>query len=196
MATPDFILRLREKIGHESLWVPGCTAVVLRRKPVDDGEAEDQQEADPGWLRRDGVTDRSQVEVLVVRRADNDKWTPVTGIVDPGEQPARACQREIEEEAGVVAVPVRLLSVDVVGPVTYPNGDVSEYLDTAFLFEWVSGDPFPADGENSEARFVAVADLPEMNDRFVRVIERALSNEVEAQFELSGRSQAASDGWA
>ncbi len=30
MATPDFILRLRESVGHALLWLPGTTAVVLR----------------------------------------------------------------------------------------------------------------------------------------------------------------------
>ena len=29
MATPDFILKLREKIGHETLWLPGVTGVVF-----------------------------------------------------------------------------------------------------------------------------------------------------------------------
>ena len=61
MTTPQFILDLREHIGHAPLWVPGCTAVVLRPGPGD-----------------------AEVEVLVVRRADTRAWTPVTGIVDPG----------------------------------------------------------------------------------------------------------------
>ena len=56
MATPDFVLSLREKIGNDPLWLSGITAVVLR------GD-----------------------EVLLVRRADNGAWTPVTGIIDPGE---------------------------------------------------------------------------------------------------------------
>jgi 8-oxo-dGTP pyrophosphatase MutT (NUDIX family) len=58
MATPDFVLALREKIGHDELWLPGVTAVVLRGS-----------------------------EVLLVRRADSGAWTPVTGIVDLGEEP-------------------------------------------------------------------------------------------------------------
>ena len=29
MATPDFILSLRAKIGHEQLWLPGVSLVVL-----------------------------------------------------------------------------------------------------------------------------------------------------------------------
>jgi len=83
MATPDFILSLRERIGTELLWLSGVTAVVLR-----EGAA--------------------GTEALLVRRSDNGAWTPVTGIIDPGEQPAVAAAREVLEEAGVVAVPERL----------------------------------------------------------------------------------------
>lgn len=160
MTTPDFVLDLRSHVGNMPLWMPGCTAVVVRR----------------------AESPSSPAEVLVVRRADNGRWTPVTGIVDPGEEPAVACVREVREEADVVAVPRRLVSVEVVGPVTYANGDVSTFLDTAFLLEWVSGDPRPADGENTEARFVPLGDLPPMNERFTRVIARALSDESEAHF--------------
>ena len=74
VATPDFVLALREKIGHDPLWLTGVTAVVLRDR-----------------------------QVLLVRRSDNGEWTPVTGIVDPGEQPAAAAVREVLEEANVVA---------------------------------------------------------------------------------------------
>lgn len=160
MTTPQFILDLREHIGHAPLWVPGCTAVVLRRSARD---------AEP--------------EVLVVRRSDTHAWTPVTGIVDPGEAPAVAAAREVLEEADVVATPRRLISVDVVGPVVYDNGDVSSYLDTAFAMDWVSGEPRPADGENTEAHFVPASQLPPMNERFRRVIARALTDEVAAAFE-------------
>ncbi|MDF9752420.1 8-oxo-dGTP pyrophosphatase MutT (NUDIX family) [Arthrobacter sp. ES3-54] len=60
MATPDFILRLREKIGHEALWLPGVTGVVFD---------------DAG-------------RVLLGQRADNRQWGLITGILEPGEDPA------------------------------------------------------------------------------------------------------------
>ena len=131
MSVPDFILELRAHVGNSHLWVPGCTGVVLR-KPSDDPQSP-----------------AAETEVLIVRRADDGRWTPVTGIIDPGEEPAVACVREVLEEAAVVARPIRVLSTEVVGPVTYPNGDVSSYLDTSFLLEWVSGEPYPADGTSS-----------------------------------------------
>lgn len=154
MSTPEFILELREKVGNAPLWLSGVTAVV----------------------ERDG-------EILMVRRADNGRWTPVTGIIDPGEQPAAAARREILEETGVHAEPVRLTSVGVTRPVTYDNGDVTQYIDMCFLFRWLGGEPYPADGENSEARWIPIADLPEMSEQHTRNVARALAGDEAAHFE-------------
>lgn len=174
MSTPQFVLDLREKVGHMPLWMPGCTAVVLRSAASDPHTG----------LRPEVVLPCApeDVEVLVVRRADNAQWTPVTGIVDPGEEPAAAAVRETLEEAGVVARATRLLSVEVVGPVTYDNGDVTTYVDTAFLLQWVKGEPYPADGENTEAHFLRADRLPTMNTRFTRTVARGLSGEAAAAF--------------
>ncbi|WP_022867392.1 NUDIX hydrolase [Schaalia vaccimaxillae] len=178
MATPDFVLELRKHVGHAPLWMPGCTAVVMR--PVGIGEVEALPDGLRGWSK--GELTPHEVEILCVRRSDNGQWTPVTGIVDPGEDPAVAARRETLEEAAVSAEATRLLGVEVVGPVTYDNGDVTTYLDVAFACEWLSGDPLPADGENTEARFFRADSLPQMNDRFRRTVSRALSGDQEASF--------------
>lgn len=155
MATPEFVLALREKVGHAPLWMAGVTALVL---------------------------DADQKHLLVVRRADTGSWTPVTGIIDPGEEPARAGAREVLEEAGVVARPVRLVDVRALAPQTYPNGDAAQFLDICVLFDHVSGDPYPADEENSEARWAPVDDLPPMNGRFREQLAHALSGRPDAAF--------------
>ncbi|MCS5717061.1 NUDIX domain-containing protein [Herbiconiux sp. CPCC 205763] len=154
MPTPDFVLALREKIGHAPLWLTGITAVVTR------GD-----------------------ELLLVRRSDTGAWTPVTGIVDPGEEPAVAAAREVLEEAAVVAHPVHLAWVHTIPMVTYPNGDQSQYLDLTFRMRYESGDPFPADGENTEARWFAPTELPEMSDDMRSRIRYALDEERAARFE-------------
>lgn len=153
MATPDFVLALRARIGHDLLWLPGVTAVVVRDH-----------------------------EVLLVRRADDCQWTPVTGIVDPGEEPAVAAAREVLEEAGVVAEPVRLASIGVTDEITYPNGDRSRYLDLTFRFRYVSGEPHPADGENTDAAWVDLDALPEMSLHMRARLAAALSDEPAAAF--------------
>ena len=144
MATPDFILELREKIGHAPLWLSGITAVIIR------GD-----------------------QILLVRRADTGAWTPVTGIIDPGEEPATAAVREALEEADVVISADALAWVKVIDMVTYANGDQSRYLDLVFRCSWVSGDPSPADGENTEAAWFALDAVPEMSDDMTLRISRA-----------------------
>ena len=153
MPTPEYVLALRAGVGHDLLWLPGVTAVVLR------GE-----------------------DVLLVRRADNGEWTPVTGIVDPGEEPAVAGAREVLEEASVVAVPERLTWVHVLPPMVYDNGDRAQYLDHTFRFRYVSGEPFPADGENTEAAWFALDALPPMSAEMHARIASALAPAGPAEF--------------
>ncbi|NTV38945.1 MAG: NUDIX domain-containing protein [Demequinaceae bacterium] len=156
MATPDFVLDLRAKIGHDLLWLSGVTAVVLR----------EGSSAAPGAS--------AGREVLLVRRADTGAWTPVTGIIDPGEQPAVAGARETLEEAGIVAVPEALTSVRSLPPIKYANGDLSQYLDLTFRFRYVSGEPHPADGENTDARWFAADGLPPMSEDMAARVASAL----------------------
>ena len=157
MPTPDFVLSLREKIGTDLLWLTGVTAVVTR------GEGADR-------------------ELLVVRRADSGRYTPVTGIDDPGEEPAVAAEREVLEEADVVAVAERLALVQTLPPLTYENGDRAQYMDLVFACRWVSGDPFPADGENTEAFWAPVSSLPAMSEDMQRRVAAGLSDEVATRF--------------
>jgi 8-oxo-dGTP pyrophosphatase MutT (NUDIX family) len=135
--TPEFILDLRASIGHQQLWLSGATAVVTRD--------------------RDGA-----VEVLLVRRSDTGEWTPVSGIVDPGEHPAATAVREVAEEAGVEAEVEHLAWLTVTDVITYANGDRTQYIDHVFRCRWLSGDPYPVDGEATEAAFFAVHALPPM----------------------------------
>ncbi|KTR21660.1 NUDIX hydrolase [Curtobacterium citreum] len=158
MPTPEYVLSLREKIGTDLLWLTGVTAVVTR------GEGADR-------------------ELLVVRRADTGAYTPVTGIVDPGEEPAVAAEREVLEEADVVAVAERLAWVQVLPEMTYPNGDRAQYLDLVFACRYVSGTPAPADGENTEAFWAPLDALPAMSADMRARVAAALSGAQAARFE-------------
>ncbi|MFE4725431.1 NUDIX domain-containing protein [Microbacterium sp. NPDC056736] len=155
MPTPDFVLDLRRKIGTDPLPLVGVTAVVLR----DD-------------------------RVLLGRRSDNGHLTPVTGIVDPGEEPADAAVRETLEEAGVRCRVERLAWVHQIPRITYSNGDQSDYLDLTFRCRWVSGDPFPVDGEMTEVGWYDLGALPAFEqDDMRRRIESALTDDDVARFE-------------
>lgn len=156
MPTPPFILDLREKVGTSRLWLSGATAVVVR----DGAEVE---------------------EVLLVRRADNGEWTPVAGIVDPGEHPHVAAVREVAEEAGVVAEVERLVWLTVTEVITYDNGDQTQYIDHVFRCRWVSGEPYPADGEASAAAFFPLSELPPMSPRHAEQVRVAVADEPECR---------------
>lgn len=156
MPTPEFILRLRDKVGNEPLWLSGATAVVVR--PGADGD-----------------------EVLLVQRADDSSWTPVSGIVDPGEHPHAAALREIAEEAAVIAEVERLVWLNVTELITYDNGDQTRYIDHVFRCRYVSGEPFPADGEALQAAFFPVHALPPMTPRQLACVRVALENRPETR---------------
>ncbi|WIM88263.1 NUDIX domain-containing protein [Candidatus Mycobacterium wuenschmannii] len=151
MPIPEFIVELRERIGHAPLWLPGVTAVVIR----------DHQ-------------------VLLIQRSDNHAWTPVTGIVEPGENPADCAAREVLEESGVQAIARRLAWVHVSRPVVHVNGDHAQYLDHVFRMEWTDGDPFPADDETLDARWFDMTRLPEMSEDMHRRIEHARDGNLRA----------------
>lgn len=148
---PEFIRELREHIGNAPLWLSGATAVVVRDGP--DGE-----------------------EILLVKRADDGAWSPVCGIVDPGEEPGDTAVREAFEEAGVVARVERLVWMNVSPVVVYDNGDHTQYLDHTFRCRWISGDPYPADGEATEAGFFPVHALPEMPEIHANRARVAIEN--------------------
>jgi ADP-ribose pyrophosphatase YjhB (NUDIX family) len=154
MATPEFILRLREKIGHDPLWLPGTTAVVL--------DDEDR--------------------VLLVRRADDGRWTLVTGCLDPGEQPAIGMAREILEETAVVAEAERLVCVETDPPHVYPNGDQVQFVTLVFRCRAVSGTARVNDEESTDVGWYPLDALPPLPDRHHTYIRRALEDTKETWF--------------
>lgn len=134
MPIPEFIRDLRAHVGTAPLWLIGVTAVVLKDR-----------------------------QVLLVRRSDNGRWSPVTGIVDPGEHPALTATREALEETGVEVTVEALVRVGVSEPVVHANGDRAQYLDHTFRCAYVSGEAHPADDESTEVGWFGLDDLPPMS---------------------------------
>jgi 8-oxo-dGTP pyrophosphatase MutT (NUDIX family) len=131
MPIPDFIVELRRHIGHAPLWLPSVTAVVIRGN-----------------------------QVLLVRRPDNGAWSAVTGIVEPGENPADCAVREVLEQTGVRAISKRLAWVHVTSPTIDANGDQAQYLDHVFRMDWVAGNTFvPAADERLSASFYDISPM-------------------------------------
>jgi 8-oxo-dGTP pyrophosphatase MutT (NUDIX family) len=152
---PDFVARLRSLVGpDEELWLPGVTAVVVRP---------------PG-------------EVLLTRRVDDGSWAPVTGILDPGEEPAAGARREALEETGVDVRVDRLVSVAAGERVVHANGDRAVYLDLTFACTWLSGEAHVADDESLDVGWYRPDALPPMKPHLAERIGAALSVESAARF--------------
>lgn len=147
MPTPDFILALREHVGHDLLWLTGVTAIVVG----DDGR------------------------VLLHQRSDTGEWSLVSGILEPGEQPAHAVVREAYEETGVHVVVERITSVVTDPPASYPNGDRVQFLDIAFRCRPVGGEARVNDDESLAVAWFAPDELPELRPHHRQRLEHALN---------------------
>jgi ADP-ribose pyrophosphatase YjhB (NUDIX family) len=150
MPTPQFILDLRAHVGHEALWLPGVTGVVLG----DDGR------------------------VLLVRRADNDLWTLVTGCLEPGEQPAVGVLREVLEETAVTAVAERIVSV-------CSNSDKVHWLDVTVLCRAVGGTARVNDDESVDVGWFKLDEVPaSLPGRHRLCIQDAMRPDPRATFDI------------
>ncbi|GHF70149.1 NUDIX hydrolase [Streptomyces mashuensis] len=145
MPIPHFLQELRAAVGPTLLWMPGVSAIVL--------DDEDR--------------------VLLGRRADTGQWSIIGGIPEPGEQPAAALVREVYEETAVRCVPERLLLVEALKPVTYPNGHVCQYMDICFLARAVGGEARVNDDESLEVGWFAPDALPPLEEFALRRIKQA-----------------------
>lgn len=200
MPIPEFIVELRKHIGHMPLWLIGCTAVVVRPHGDDAATRADADHACSSvgsaaapsaprvglgvvtpevWAAADGGED-----VLLVRRADDGLWAPVTGVVDPGEHPAIAAVRETYEEARIEAAVERLTQVHVTDEVTHANGDRAQYTGLVFRCRAVGGVVGVGDDESTDARWWPSNALPPMRQVHRDAIVSALAGEALAELRV------------
>ncbi|MEV8310119.1 NUDIX domain-containing protein [Streptomyces flavidovirens] len=149
MATPEFIRELRATAGHQLLFLPGVSAVVF-------------DEAG---------------RVLLGRRADTGKWSVIGGIPEPGEQPAAAAVREVYEETAVECVAERVVLVQALKPVEYPNGDRCQYMDITIRCRAVGGEARVNDDESLDVAWFSVDSLPDLHEFALLRIKQALTDE-------------------
>lgn len=159
MGTPEYIRDIRALAGHQLLHLPGVSAVVFD----DEGR------------------------VLLGRRADTGLWSVVGGIAEPGEEPALTAEREVYEETAVRCVADRVVLVQALPqPVTYPNGDICQYMDITFRCRAVGGEARVNDEESLDVGWFAVDALPELQEFALFRIKQAM-NEGPAWFQPTTR---------
>lgn len=166
---PEFVQSLRACLGSEHLlWLPGVNAVV-----------------------RD---DRGHV--LLQRRSDTGEWSLLSGILDPGEEPAAGVVREVWEETGVRVRPVWLVAVTVSPQVTHGNGDRAQYLELLFACR-LDGEGQAArvnDDESLDVAWFAPTALPAVRPYVAERIGWALKGRGPARFTAPHRRAGGGDG--
>ena len=134
MGLSPYLERLRRAVGTELVIVPGAAGIV--------------RDADG--------------RVLLLRRADDDRWDLPGGATDPGETPARTAEREVQEESGLRVRATRVAGVFGGGDFrrTYPDGGNVEGVVVVFHCDVIGGELRPQHGEATDARYFDVATMP------------------------------------
>ncbi|MEV3951797.1 NUDIX domain-containing protein [Streptomyces halstedii] len=154
---PEFVQELRASLGSDHLlWLPGVNAVVS--------------------------DDRGRV--LLHRRFDTAEWSFLSGILDPGEEPAAGVVREVFEETGVLVRPVRLVAVTVSPTRTHGNGDKARYLELLFACRLDGGGQTARvnDDESLEVAWFPPTALPAVRPYVAERIGWALHDRGPARF--------------
>ena len=160
MPASDYVKKLRARVGHDLIMFPTVSAVVFN--------------------------DRG--EILLGQRSDNGNWSVIAGMMDPGEQPADALVREVEEETGVQVKIERLAGV-ALHEVVYGNGDRCHMVNTWFRCRAVGGEARVNDSESIAVGWFAPEALPAMNPFAMVRIRTSLDADAPAWFAQPGESE-------
>ncbi|MBV9216215.1 MAG: NUDIX domain-containing protein [Acidobacteria bacterium] len=134
MSKSKYIKKLREKVGHDLLLVPGVAAIIRD----DDGK-------------------------VLIQKNKQGKWNLPAGAIEPGEKPAQSIAREVFEETGLKVKPTAIVGVVGGAPeyrMTYDNGDSVESTTIVFHCDICGGELKPQDDETAVLKFVTVRDMP------------------------------------
>jgi 8-oxo-dGTP pyrophosphatase MutT (NUDIX family) len=135
MAMPEYVKRLRKKVGHDLLFFPSVACLI-----------------------RD-----SEERILLARHVDG-RWTLPGGLIEPGETPAGAARRETWEETSVEIELLGIAGV-FGGPdfhSFYENGDEVAWVSTVFEARITSGTAKPGDDETAEVTWASIEEALEI----------------------------------
>ena len=128
-----YFQRLRARIGHDLLLVPGVAAVIHNDKGA-----------------------------LLLQEKYGEKWSLPAGAIEPGETPEEAVRREVLEETGLAIEPTQVRGVFGGSEFRYeyPNGDVVEYTVVLFHCNVLERIAIPIDLETKSLRYFSEEEMP------------------------------------
>ena len=131
------------------------------RTPLDNAAIRDRFAAEIGYVTAKVGADAAVFDehdrIMLVHRADDEKWGLVAGWVDPNESPEQTVVRELAEEAGVESTVDALVGVFFreARAGEHPHGTVS----VVYLCSITGGHPTPQLHEVSEIAWRAIDDV-------------------------------------
>lgn len=144
-----FISKIREKIGHDPVFMPCVGCVIIKDN-----------------------------KMLLQKRTDNKKWAIHGGSLEFGETFLDALNRELREELNIKVVNPKVINVYSGEDMhfTYPNGDEVYMISTAYLVEEYTGNLKVDKVEVSEVKWFDIDALPKnLHDPDIKVIEDVIS---------------------
>jgi ADP-ribose pyrophosphatase YjhB (NUDIX family) len=146
-----------DRIGNLAKLVPTCDAVIF---------------------------DSTRQSVLLTRRTDNGQWCLPGGRMDPGEDAAECCVREVLDETGLAVKICRLIGVySTPHRITeYADGNLMQGLSLLFEAERISGETCITD-ETTEVGYFSPEQMKSMDvmEPFYERVADALASQ-EAAF--------------
>lgn len=147
-----YIMDLRKHIGHDPLIGIGATTLVFNAKN----------------------------ELLLNLRADTNTWGIPGGSMDLYESIEETAIRELKEETGIRAEELELVTV-LSGKefyFEYPNGDKMCTVIVLFRVLNYNGTVKVSDSESKELKFFPLTDLPAMESRAEKIIQKILDKTI------------------
>jgi 8-oxo-dGTP pyrophosphatase MutT (NUDIX family) len=152
----DYIRQIRAKVGSDKLMTPAAGAIVVN----------------------------TEGHILLQKRADNGRWAPPAGGVEPYESPTQAVVREVWEETGILVEPIHLVGI-YSGPlynITFDNGHQVEIFSVTYLCRPIGGHPEPDGHESLDVAYFPPEALDFLSEKWQRRTADALKYLPTARF--------------
>lgn len=136
MDEKDYIPYMRKMIGHKRMLTVGLCCLILNEKN----------------------------QLLLEKRTDNGLYCIPGGSLDFDETVIEGVKREVREETGVILREVSLFMIQSGNKMqlSYPNGDVTDYMDLCFIARVDSKDIDLNKEHDDESSLIAFYDLDKL----------------------------------